>query len=647
MKVTMNFFAQTLFVMRLEGQFFTRFPRLLAATLLVALIPSLYIVIYLSSVWDPVSRTAALPVALVNLDEGIQYREHSFNVGKELVAVLRSTHTFGFMDFEDEEVARARVRDGSVAFALIVPRDFSSNAVPGQREGAGRLVVYASQGNNFESAAIASNFAAMLGRDVNEKLNERRWSLVLSSAAGSQQSVDRLREGVAQLRQGSAELSRGAAQLATGSRQAANGATRLSDGVDQLVDGMRQLGTGLRTMDAKRPRRTELDKLKSGAEELAAGHLEFGRGLGELKNGSHRLSEGVATFRDDAASSVLVPTRVIEGLEQVHRGSVQLDSGIQSAVEAEQRLTDGAGKLSAGVGALTTGVTAMNTGIRTMVSKLPEESRLDELDKGADSMVAGTSALAEGSVRLKTGAEHLTNGLDVLANSLPTTVDKPEGSATGLANSVRPNVEMVAAVPNSGSAFASNIIPAALWLGAGIAAFLIHVRVLPRHAQMFLRPAQLLGKFTIPLLIVLAQSGLVLITVLFVLKIQVTHIGAFALCLLASAVTFLAIVFALTRALGDAGKALSMIFLAVQLSSSGGIVPVELSGGMFAAISPWLPLTWVVRAMKATMFGAYDSAWQPALLVVLSTCLIALAFACWVGRWRYVKSSEVRPSVDF
>ena len=104
---------------------------------------------------------------------------------------------------------------------------------------------------------------------------------------------------------------------------------------------------------------------------------------------------------------------------------------------------------------------------------------------------------------------------------------------------------------------------------------------------------------------------------------------------------------ALTRMLGDAGKALAMIFLAVQLSSSGGILPVELSGTLFSEISPWLPLTWVVRAMKISMFGAYGGAWQHPMLVIASTCAIALVSACWLGRWRYVRPSAMRPAVDF
>jgi putative membrane protein len=137
------------------------------------------------------------------------------------------------------------------------------------------------------------------------------------------------------------------------------------------------------------------------------------------------------------------------------------------------------------------------------------------------------------------------------------------------------------------------------------------------------------------------------ITVVWGLNIQIAQPGLFALTLALSALTFLSIVIALTRVMGDAGKAVSMIFLAVQLSSSGGVLPVELSGTLFSNISPWLPLTWVVRAMKISMFEAYGGAWQHPMAVIALTCLAALLSACWLGRWRYVNPAAMRPAVDF
>jgi len=643
----MNTPRQFLYVLRLELQFFARFPKLIGASVLVACIPALYAFIYLASVWDPASRINTLPVGLVNLDAGVEYRGQVFNAGWEVSNTLRQRQTFAFQNLQEESEARAAVSRGALAFALIIPRDFSSNAIPGHQAGAGKLTVVTSEGNNFESALLARNFARELGHDVNESLNERRWRLVLLNAAGSQRSVDRLRDGVSQLRNGARELSRGMEPLTSGAHQVAAGSQRVNSGVDQLGNGMRQLGAGLKTLDAKRPRNSDLDKLKAGAEQLAAGHAELGHGMAELQNGSQTIRTRVSAFRDQARDSILVPAKVNEGLEQLLDGVVQLDAGVHSAAEGQARLEDGADKLSTGVGALTTGVRAMNQGLRTMVQKLPEDSQLEELDHGTDVLAKGAASLEEGTNSARRGAERLSAGLDLLAASLPAGVDKPEGSAQGLANSVSPLLETLAPVANSGSGFAPNIIPAALWLGAGVAAFLIHVRVLPKHAQHFWAPAKLLAKMGIPLVIVLLQASLVYATVVWGLHVQLAHAAQFAATLALSSITFLCIVMAFTRVMGDAGKAVSMIFLAVQLSSSGGVLPVELTGTLFSEISPWLPLTWVVRAMKISMFDAYDGAWNHPMQVIALTCLLAASSACWIGRWRYVNPAAIRPAVDF
>jgi putative membrane protein len=102
----------------------------------------------------------------------------------------------------------------------------------------------------------------------------------------------------------------------------------------------------------------------------------------------------------------------------------------------------------------------------------------------------------------------------------------------------------------------------------------------------------------------------------------------------------------LTKAFGDAGKAMAMVLLAVQLSSSGGVMPVELSGGLFTQISPWLPMTWVVRAVKASLFGAFDAQWAQPLAYVAASGTAAMLLAMVVGRWRFVKTNALRPAVD-
>ena len=614
--------------------------------MVVLVIPALYLLIYLYSVWDPSGRAAALPVGLVNLDQGFTYRDKQLNIGNEMVAKLRSQQQFGFKSLDQEDEARHLVRTGQLAFALIVPANFSANALPGLRDGQGQLVIYTSAGNNYQSAVLASQFARVLGEDVNRTLNEQRWSLVLSASAGSQHSVDRLREGLSQLNHGAKELTQGATQAESASVALQQGANRMQSNVQRLADGARQLGTGIRATEAGLPPVEEVRGLRIGAEALAAGHQELNKGLQALRSASQNMLGRVNVFQSQIGSQLFVPTPVTEGLEQLSQGVEQLDQGLRQAQEGQDKLSQGASALSTNIRTLTFGVRDLRQGMRSMTGTLPEDQQLDQLRAGSADLAQGAQQLQEGLHRLNQGARYLSSGLELMAKEVPRSVGTVDGSAQGLAHSVNPIVVTEAPVDNHGSGLAPNIMAAALWLGASVAAFLIHVRRLPRVAQPFARLSKVLGKLLLPSCMALFQAGLVFFIARDFLGITLRHPNAMALILGSASLAFVLMVFALTRALGDAGKALTMLFLAIQISASGGFLPVELSGSLYAQISPWMPMTWVVKGLKACMFGAYEDNWQIPWLITTLWGLAALVMTCFVGRWRYAPSRQMKPAMD-
>lgn len=642
----MNILRDAFLIARTEAGLFVRFPKLRTAVIGIILIPSLYAFIYLSSVWDPAGHISALPAAIINLDQGLVYGGQQVNLGKDLAEMLQKKRTFGFSFGTDEAQARAAVRQGKSAFALIIPRDFSASAVPGTRSGGGKLVVYASEGDNYNGAGLARRFAAELGHQVNETLNEKRWALVLGASADAGQNITRLRDGVTKLRSGAQTLESGLTQAGNGATRLAAGSTQLSAGVDQLTGGVRQLGAGVRTLDAKRPRNHDLQALKAGAALLESGHVELGRGLDTLQAGAQKLTDGAVLIRNDTASIPIVGGRISAGVGQLADGAAQLVTGVQAANVGQGKLEDGAKRLNIGVGTLTDGVAELGTGISTLAAKLPPDAKLDELANASRALAQGAQELRGGVARLRDGSQQLSAGLELLSSALPAQMQGLEGSARGLASSVEPAMEIDAPVPNNGTAFAPNFIPVALWLGAVMTAFIFHLRRLPAAAEGTSRPAQILGKLAIPGAVVLAQSCVILLMLTLILDIRVTHLPGLALTLALASLTFLLIIVALTRAFGDTGKAIALILLILQLSSAGGVFPIELSGSFFQNLNPWLPFTWVVRAFRASMFGAYDGEWMHAWNVVAGIAFIALMASTYVGRWRYVGQDEHRPAMD-
>ena len=642
----MTFFRDAIAIFRSELTLFQRFPKLKISAIGVMVIPALYALIYLSSVRDPGAHTGELKAAIVNLDQGLNYRDQPVNMGQEVVSSLREKRTFGFVDVAVEEDAKLAVRQGQLAFALIIPKDFSANAVPGNEAAGGRLVMYVSEGNNYNGANLAKRFAAELGHQVNINLNEKRWSLVLSTATGSIDKLSQLRKGVEALKDGAHRIDAGVAKAESGSRALAAGAAGLNNGVGQLTDGVKQLGAGLRTMDQQRPAAQDLAALKSGAADLVAGHTVLGQGLQELQGGAQKLADGAGQLRDETKSIPIVGGRISEGAAQLTNGATQLGAGLQTARGGQAQLADGTQKLSAGVGKLTDGVAALGAGIHTAASKVPADGKLDELSGGGRSLAAGAQDLRSGLAQLKAGAHELTGGIDLLNQSLPADVSAPDGSARGLADSVEPAMDIVAPVPNNGAGFAPNFLATSLWMGAVMSAFLFHLRRLPLDAEPASRPARLMGKLGILMGIVIAQSAVVLLMTLFLLDLHIVQLPQFMLTLVLTSISFLLIIVALTRAFGDAGKAAALILLILQLSSAGGVLPVELSGGIYQALSPWLPFTWVIKALRASMFGAFDGGWFYPWLVIGLVGLIAWLAACFVGTWNFVGRDEHRPAMD-
>lgn len=612
-----RFFQSIRDIVRTDAALLQRTPRLGAAMLVIAFVPALYALIYLSSVWDPNAKTKELPAGIVNLDQGFNDHGRLINVGAELAVSLDRSHPFDFRALADAEAARRSVRLGELAFAVIIPRDFSANAVPGLQVGGGKITVVLSEGNNYAAAGIARRFAADLGHEVNKTLNEKRWEQVLLSADGTGRNLASLKAGVT--------------QLLAGARGYTDGVLRYRDTATQLATGLRQIGAGVREIQDRLPGEEELKALKSGAQSLTLHQRELGVGMEQLQAGAYKLADGVTQLREETANIPFFGGSLAAGADNLVAGSKQLSKGLNTALVANERLARGAARVESGVARLSDGMGVLSQGIQTMAGKLPENSRLD------DFIYAGRE--------LERVSSRLHTGIDTLASALPAAVSKPDGSARGLADSVEPTLEVLAPVANNGNAFAPNMIAMALWLGAVMALYPFNVRKLAiRHAGACAL-AKTVGRILLPTVIVFLQTGLVWAMLVYGLGLVVPDPSSFSLTMLATGPAFLCIIYLLLRVFGEVGKLLVILLLTLQLAAGGGVMPIELTADFFQAVHGWLPFTWVIKALRASLFGAFDHGWLAAWLQVLLMGALALALAT-LGRWRTVADADYHPAID-
>lgn len=89
-----------------------------------------------------------------------------------------------------------------------------------------------------------------------------------------------------------------------------------------------------------------------------------------------------------------------------------------------------------------------------------------------------------------------------------------------------------------------------------------------------------------------------------------------------------------------------MLLLIVQVTAAGALLPVQLNDEAFRAMHPYLPLTWIVGAFRASLFGAFDGVFWPLLGVVAAIAAGALVVGAVAGRWRLMPLADWRPPLD-
>lgn len=669
-----SFFGQVRRVVGVEWGLLRRHARLRLSAAGVLMLPALYALIYLSSVWDPNAHTQALPVALVSEDAGVVYRGIKVNVGSEVLAALEARNEFAYRRYPTAEAAREAVRRRDMIFALIVPPDFSDQATPGAAVKRGRLIVYTSEGNSYTGAGIARRFAPELAHQVNETLNERRWALMLDSSAGSARTLESLRANVGRLREGAAQVAEGAHQARSGAARVgaaaapalagaaeiAKAGAQLADSGAQLTENVRRAGGVLRQLQGRLPADADLRALRSGASALVNGHGLLGDALEQLQGGAARLAGGLGEFRARSEDSLFVGADIVREAERIERGVAQIAEGLGQTVVQQERLHAGARQLDGAIQRSVAGFGALGTGLSGLGASLPEERRLDDFSSGLMESARGAQSLQEGLgrlneaakaldaalARLDEGATRLEGGLRLLATVLPAESPPLDGTASSLAAPAESVLEVVAPVANNGTGLAPNFVPMALWVGALMTCFLFHPRRLPASLHAVPSLPQWLGKLVVPAMLVLGQALFMLVMMVLAFDIKVPNLATFALTLAIASLAFLAIVFAMVKLLGDVGKVLAVLLLILQLSSAGALIPIELTNEFFQKISPMLPFTWVVRAFRATLFGAFDGDWLVPWAWVIAAGSLATLAGAFLGRWKFVEEASYGPAID-
>ena len=369
--------------------------KILTATIIaIMIIPFLYSLFFLKSVWDPYGNTKYLPVAVVNNDKPVKYQGKTFKVGEDLEKELRENKDLGW-HFVNAKEAKYGLSHKKYYMVITIPKNFSKNAttVLDKHPKKMQLTYNTNDALNYIGKVIGEEGAKQVNSSVRDSVSEAYATTMFDTvkkvgkgfnkaAKGATQlsdgaytlsdglkvytaGVDQVNDGVIQLKNGVAPLSAGVLKLTTGASVLADGLNQLQSKTGTLASGVNQLATGSKTLSSGLNQlQGKTGTLASGVNQLATGSNDLNDGLGKYINGVNQLVFGVDTLHDKVAGSA----------DSLSAGATKLNDG-------SKQLNDGVNKYTAGVSQLQKGLTELNGNSKS-------------LKDGAAQVAAGNKALA-------------------------------------------------------------------------------------------------------------------------------------------------------------------------------------------------------------------------------------------------------------
>ena len=289
-------------------------------------------------------------------------------------------------------------------------------------------------------------------------------------------------------------------------------------------------------------------------------------------------------------------------------------------------------------------ISSMSSSLSSSASTL--DSVGDDLQNGADSLsgriATAKQKLLDTASDLDSSAEKFTSLSAAMYEALSSgdmeqlkTVlySDPDALASALAAPVQLERHAVFPAENFGSQMAPLYTTLGLWVGSLLLAVAIKVNV-SRKAQLELGYPNLhqlfLGRFGVFAFVSLCQTTILALGNMLFLQVQVEEPLLYLICFWLAGLVFTFIIYTLVVSFANLGKAIAVFLLIIQVTSGGGSYPLQTLPDFFQWLSPFLPATHVISAMRAAMMGVYcNDFWieiGQLLLFVVPFLLLGLVF---------------------
>ena len=191
------------------------------------------------------------------------------------------------------------------------------------------------------------------------------------------------------------------------------------------------------------------------------------------------------------------------------------------------------------------------------------------------------------------------------------------------ANPVQLSENKLYHIKNYGSAMTPFYTVLSIWVGALLMSSLLTTKVEDEEGKY--KPCEkYFGRWILFLVISLFQTLVITLGDMYVLGTQAVSPYRFVFYGLLISALFSSIIYTIVHLLGNVGKAICIILLVLQLGSSGGTFPIQMTSSFFQALYPKVPFTYSIGLLREAVGGVYIPAAQRDMKILLIGIVITL-----------------------
>ncbi|MBL3643357.1 YhgE/Pip domain-containing protein [Bacillus sp. RHFB] len=643
-------------------------------------IPSIYAWFNIVASWDPYANTEGILVGVANNDKGAELNGEAVNIGKEVLEGLKENKDLGWR-FTSEKEAIAKVEKGDFYASIIIPENFSEHIATIMTDDPkkGEIEYYVNEKINSIAPKITAAGANSIVDNVSKTFIKSASGSILAifnelgiTLQNELPTIQKMKNMVYLLESELPELEQNIKTVQTHVKKAENIIKKVNEGLDSIegitsqkdklvsdvssyVDSTRQAFEGINPL-----LKNDIANIRSDNESiLVLANRLTGQDLPD--NESNQLVEQGVTrinkelylldsmynllvrvnqfneknvlqpeiqlvdeLRNNASNQLqALNDRAYGNLIEIGRNNDQVLASFQESYsketgpkfneiwnETEAILNNVQLTMEEGTKVLPEVRTLLNETNRTLETRTAD---IDKLQNKFPEIETKIKALAS-KMREIDKSYNMEEVIDFLRNDI-------EQESEFFSEPVLLNKHSLFPIPNYGSAMSPFFTALSLWVGGTILISMLSVAV----SQKVYSPYQIyIGRYLIFFIIGVMQALSVSIGNIVLIGVYVADKFEYILFSVLISTVFTLIVYTFVSVLGNVGKGISVVLMVLQISSSGGTFPIQVTPPFFQHINPFLPFTYAVGLLRESVGGITWSVAGKDILILILFLIIML-----------------------